>query len=98
LYAGSAIAVQSIKWEYEGDTSGQWVPYDIDISACFEEAFSCGQQMLDLNSLFQLPYSIHFTTMQQVSAGLELIAWKVQRSDNIVLFCEDFFIFNFIVI
>lgn len=54
-------------WEFEGDHPGHWVPYDMEISACLEQAQLAGQQMLDMNTLFQLPYSIHFTTMQQVS-------------------------------
>ena len=67
IYPANSPPAQQVMWEFEGDHPGHWVPYDMEISACLEQAQLAGQQMLDMNTLFQLPYSIHFTTMQQVS-------------------------------
>ncbi|XP_076434703.1 uncharacterized protein LOC143274697 isoform X2 [Babylonia areolata] len=66
IYPGSSPAAQQVMWEYEGDAAGQWVPYDMEISSCLEHAQHSGQQMLDMSAIFNLPYSVHFTTMQQV--------------------------------
>ncbi|KAL8604678.1 hypothetical protein ACOMHN_013458 [Nucella lapillus] len=66
IYPWSSPAAQQVTWEYEGDQAGQWVAYDLEISACLEQAQQTQQQMLDMSTLFNLPYSVHFTTMQQV--------------------------------
>ncbi|KAK7088132.1 hypothetical protein V1264_022084 [Littorina saxatilis] len=66
IYPEHSPPAQQVMWEFEGDQAGQWVPYDMEISHCLEHAHQGGHKMLDMHSLFQIPYSVHFTTMQQV--------------------------------
>lgn len=61
-------------WEWEGDSSGSWHAYDMELATFLEAMQQQGQTILNLStSQFRLPYYINFSTMQQVLSFMLLV-------------------------
>lgn len=59
IYAG-------IKWEYAGNLDNEWHQYDIEVQCFIEDAWSNGNQQIDISTSYvQMPYIIDFCNMIQ---------------------------------
>jgi deltex len=65
-YSPSSPPGKGIKWEYAGNLSNEWHQYDIEIQCLIEDAWSNGNQQIDISSSYaQMPYIIDFCNMIQ---------------------------------
>lgn len=66
FYSPSSPPGKGIKWEYAGSLNNEWHQYDIEIQCLIEDAWSNGNQQIDISSSYiQMPYIIDFCNMIQ---------------------------------
>lgn len=65
-YSPSSPPGKGIKWEYAGNLNNEWHQYDIEIMCLIEDAWSNGNQQIDISTSYaQMPYIIDFCNMIQ---------------------------------
>ena len=58
---------QGAKWEWSGETKGDWHIYDMEVQVVIEESWSKGEQTVDISTFFPgCPYIMNFCNMTQV--------------------------------
>lgn len=66
FYSPSSPPGKGIKWEYAGNLNNEWHQYDIEIQCLIEDAWSNGNQQIDISSSYsQMPYIVDFCNMIQ---------------------------------
>ncbi|CRL04387.1 CLUMA_CG017478, isoform A [Clunio marinus] len=66
FYSPSSPPGKGIKWEHAGNLNNEWHQYDIEIQCLIEDAWSNGNQQIDISaSYIQMPYIIDFCNMIQ---------------------------------
>ncbi|XP_005181037.1 protein deltex [Musca domestica] len=65
FYTPSSPAGKGTKWEWAGSVSGDWHPYNMEVQCIIEDAWSKGEQTLDLCGTSSLPYTINFCNLTQ---------------------------------
>lgn len=64
FYSPSSPPGKGIKWEHAGNLNNEWHQYDIEIQCLIEDAWSNGNQQIDISSSYiQMPYIIDFCNM-----------------------------------
>jgi len=59
-----------VMWQWEGDSAGEWHPYNIEVTSLLEKAHQCNARNVDLNRHpFSLPYVVHLSSMLQIRNG-----------------------------
>jgi deltex len=65
-YSPSSPPGKGIKWEYAGNLNNEWHQYDIEIQCLIEDAWSNGNQQIDISTSYHtMPYIIDFCNMIQ---------------------------------
>jgi deltex len=65
-YSPSSPVGKGIKWEHVGNLPNEWHQYDIEIQCLIEDAWSNGNQQIDISTSYaQMPYIIDFCNMIQ---------------------------------
>ena len=71
VFPASSAAGNRTSWQWNANTINKpyWLPYAADVVECIERAFQTSMRRpLNLSSQFpDFDYSVHFTTMTQVS-------------------------------
>ena len=58
---------QGAKWEWSGETKGDWHIYDMEVQVVIEDAWSKGEQTVDISTFFPgCPYIMNFCNLTQV--------------------------------
>ncbi|KAI8128290.1 Protein deltex [Lucilia cuprina] len=65
FYTPTSPAGKGTKWEWAGSASGDWHPYNMHVQCIIEDAWSKGEQTLDLYGTSSLPYTINFCNLTQ---------------------------------
>ncbi|XP_075154370.1 deltex E3 ubiquitin ligase [Haematobia irritans] len=65
FYTPTSPAGKGTKWEWAGSVSGDWHPYNMEVQCIIEDAWSKGEQTLDLYGTSSLPYTINFCNLTQ---------------------------------
>ena len=59
--------LQGAKWEWSGETKGDWHIYDMEVQVVIEDAWSKGEQTVDISTFFPgCPYIMNFCNLTQV--------------------------------
>ncbi|XP_039292556.1 protein deltex [Nilaparvata lugens] len=67
LYPPDSPAGKGAKWEWAGDSSGEWHTYDMDVQYVIEAAWAKGDQTIDISKTYLgFPYIINFCNLTQV--------------------------------
>ncbi|EEB13307.1 deltex, putative [Pediculus humanus corporis] len=70
FYQPSSPAGKGSKWEWEGDSLGEWHTYDMDVQCLIEAAWAKGEQTIDISKTYLgFPYVINFLNLTQVKAS-----------------------------
>lgn len=65
-YSPSSPPGKGIKWEHAGNLNNEWHQYDIEIQCLIEDAWSNGNQQIDISTSYHtMPYIIDFLNMIQ---------------------------------
>lgn len=66
LYPQNSPAGKGAKWEWAGDVNGEWHVFDMIVQCIIEEAWSKGDQTIDLSKTpLGFPYLINFCNLTQ---------------------------------
>uniref|UniRef100_A0A1I8PA52 E3 ubiquitin-protein ligase n=1 Tax=Stomoxys calcitrans TaxID=35570 RepID=A0A1I8PA52_STOCA len=65
FYTPTSPAGKGTKWEWAGSVAGDWHPYNMEVQCIIEDAWSKGEQTLDLCGTSSLPYTINFCNLTQ---------------------------------
>jgi deltex len=66
FYNLSSPAGKGVRWEYAGNSSNEWHQYDMEIQCLIEDAWSNGNQQIDISSSYiHMPYIIDFCNLTQ---------------------------------
>ena len=58
---------QGAKWEWSGETKGDWHIYDMEVQVVIEDSWSKGEQTVDISTFFPgCPYIMNFCNLTQV--------------------------------
>jgi deltex len=67
FYSPQSPLGKGIKWEHSGNLKNQWILYDIEVQCLIEDAWSNGNNQIDLSTSYShLPYVIDFCSMIQI--------------------------------
>jgi len=67
FYPHNCPAGKGAKWEWSGETPGEWHVYDMEVQVVIEKAWSSGEKTLDISHDFPgFPYIINFCNLTQV--------------------------------
>ena len=67
FYPSTCPAGKGAKWEWGGDTTTDWHIYDMEVQVVIEEAWSRGDQTIDISKHFPgCPYIMNFCNLTQV--------------------------------
>jgi deltex len=66
FYDTTSPAGKGVRWEYAGNASSEWHQYDMEIQCLIEDAWSNGNQQIDISSSYiHMPYIIDFCNLTQ---------------------------------
>lgn len=66
FYSTTSPPGKGIKWEFAGNLNNEWQQYDIEIQCLIEDAWSNGNQQIDISTSYsQMPYIVDFCNMIQ---------------------------------
>lgn len=66
FYSPSSPPGKGIKWEVAGNLNSEWHQYDIEIQCLIEDAWSNGNQQIDISTSYpHMPFNIDFCNMIQ---------------------------------
>eukprot|EP00092_Neocalanus_flemingeri_P017841 GFUD01019305.1.p1 GENE.GFUD01019305.1~~GFUD01019305.1.p1 ORF type:complete len:875 (-),score=189.45 GFUD01019305.1:87-2711(-) len=67
FYPHTSPAGKGSKWEWSGETRGDWHIYDMEVQVVIEDSWSKGEQTVDISSYFPgCPYIMNFCNLTQV--------------------------------
>jgi len=67
FYPHTSPAGKGAKWEWSGETPGDWHTYDMEVQVVLEETWSKGEQTIDISKYFPgCPYIMNFCNLTQV--------------------------------
>lgn len=67
FYRPDSPAGKGSKWEWAGDTPGEWHTYDMEIQCLIEEAWARGEKTIDVSKSYPaFPYIINFCNLTQI--------------------------------
>ena len=67
FYPHTSPAGKGAKWEWSGETKGDWHIYDMEVQVVIEDAWARGEQTVDISSFFPgCPYIMNFCNLTQV--------------------------------
>jgi len=67
FYPHTSPAGKGAKWEWSGETKGDWHIYDMEVQVVIEDSWSKGEQTVDISSYFPgCPYIMNFCNLTQV--------------------------------
>jgi len=88
LPSSSPIA-KGITWQWEGDTPGAWIDFDVDVAEYIEDCFHKRLMLIDLStSPFRLPYHLDILQMIQKRIHTGRVR-KIQRTFTKVSYPSD---------
>ncbi|XP_075220105.1 deltex E3 ubiquitin ligase isoform X2 [Lycorma delicatula] len=67
LYPPDSPAGKGAKWEWAGDSAGEWHTYDMEVQYLIEDAWAKGEQTIDVSKTYLgFPYIINFCNLTQM--------------------------------
>ncbi|XP_023343675.1 uncharacterized protein LOC111713112 [Eurytemora carolleeae] len=67
FYPHTSPAGKGAKWEWSGETPGDWHTYDMEVQVVLEDSWSKGEQTIDISTFFPgCPYIMNFCNLTQV--------------------------------
>jgi len=67
FYPHTSPAGKGSKWEWSGETRGDWHIYDMEVQVVIEDSWARGEQTVDISSYFPgCPYIMNFCNLTQV--------------------------------
>lgn len=74
FYTSTSPAGKGAKWEWGGDTTSDWHIYDMEVQVVIEEAWSRGDQTIDISKHFPgCPYIMNFCNLTQVRTNTGVV-------------------------
>ena len=72
FYPHTSPAGKGAKWEWSGETKGDWHIYDMEVQVVIEDSWSKGEQTVDISTYFPgCPYIMNFCNLTQVSCYIK---------------------------
>ncbi|KAK6637880.1 hypothetical protein RUM44_008302 [Polyplax serrata] len=70
FYQPTSPAGKGSKWEWEGDSQGEWHTYDMEVQCLIEAAWAKGEETIDISKTYLgFPYVINFLNLTQLRAN-----------------------------